>query len=186
MLPAVAAVAKLVERLEPVDALEERHRAQTLVWLRSSDDVFRRAKPATPGQHLVAYAALIDPSDGSSFLVLHRNAGRWLPPGGHLEPGEEAAGAARREAREELGIEPRFADDSTAPAFLTVTEIVGRDPGHVDVSLWFVLHGHRGMKMKLDEGEFTDARWWAPRELGELDPALRDPHHARFLAKLTA
>ena len=185
-MPPVQAILDLVERLQPLDALEERHRAETTAWLRGSDDVFRRAKPATPARHLVAYAALIDPVDGSSFLVHHRRAGRWLPPGGHLEPGEAAAAAASRETREELGIEPRFADDPPAPLFLTVTETVGRDPGHVDVSLWFVLHGQREMAMKLDEDEFTEGSWWTPRQLDELDPALRDPHHARFLTKLAA
>lgn len=185
MLFAVQAVFELVERLAPYDPLEKRHRADTLEWLSGCDDVFRRAKPATPARHLVAYAALLDPSDGSSFLVRHRNAGRWLPPGGHLEPGEAAADAASREMREELGIEPRFASEPPAPAFLTVTETVGSDRGHVDVSLWFVLHGKRGMPMSLDEGEFHTGRWWTPGQLDELDPPLRDPHHARFLAKLT-
>ncbi|MEP7105048.1 MAG: NUDIX domain-containing protein [Chloroflexota bacterium] len=44
---------------------------------------------------------------GSRGVVLHRHKrlGLWLQPGGHLDPGEEPAEAALREAREETGLE---------------------------------------------------------------------------------
>lgn len=40
-------------------------------------------------------------------VLLHRHAklGRWLPPGGHIEPHELPDDAALREVREEAGIE---------------------------------------------------------------------------------
>jgi 8-oxo-dGTP pyrophosphatase MutT (NUDIX family) len=54
----------------------------------STDDVFRRVKPATPDPHLVSYFVPIDQPCGRILLVEHRLAGLWLPPGGHVEPGE--------------------------------------------------------------------------------------------------
>ena len=39
------------------------------------------------------------------LLILHRKYKKWLPPGGHLEPCEIPSEAARREAREETGLE---------------------------------------------------------------------------------
>jgi 8-oxo-dGTP pyrophosphatase MutT (NUDIX family) len=35
---------------------------------------------------------------------VHVEPGRWTPPGGHLEPGEDAATAASRELLEETGL----------------------------------------------------------------------------------
>ena len=43
-------------------------------------------------------AALLQHRDDAPGL---RNAGMWVPPGGHAEPGESMRGCARRELREE-------------------------------------------------------------------------------------
>lgn len=50
----------------------------------------------------------------------HAEPGRWTPPGGHLEPGEDAASAAHRELLEETGL-------SAALEFDRVVEQVGAD-----------------------------------------------------------
>jgi len=95
----------------------------------------------------VSYVAILHPADGSSLLVDHINAGLWLPPGGHVEPGEHPAATARREIREELAIEPVFIEDAARLSFITVTRTTGTDRGHLDVSLWFLLVGERGMPL---------------------------------------
>ncbi len=41
---------------------------------------------------------------GRVLLVRHNRFGRWVPPGGHIEPGETFAGTAAREFREETGL----------------------------------------------------------------------------------
>lgn len=54
-------------------------------------------------------AVLLLRHDGAALLqhrdekVGLRNAGMWVPPGGHSEPGETAIDCARRELREETG-----------------------------------------------------------------------------------
>ena len=45
-------------------------------------------KPATPPKHLVSYVVPTDPETGDILLVDHRNAQLWIPPGGHVDPGE--------------------------------------------------------------------------------------------------
>jgi 8-oxo-dGTP diphosphatase len=184
MRSSVANVHDMVSRLEPGDDLEAEHRARTLRWLRSTDDVFRRLKPATPPQHLVSYVVPVDDSDGSVLLVDHINAGLWLPPGGHVEADEHPAQTAEREAKEELGLSVDGNAAGAQPVFLTVTRTVGIDAGHTDVSLWFLLYSRRGQPLTLDHGEFHQARWWSLAELKAADAARFDPHLVRFLAKL--
>ena len=181
MRSAVAAVHEMVSRLEPVDGLEAGHRAHVLDWLRGTDDVFRRVKPAEPPQHLVSYVVPVDPSGGRVLLVDHINAGLWLPPGGHVEVDEHPARTAAREVEEELGVALRPAGE---PLFLTVTQTVGIDSGHTDVSLWFVLDLRSDRSLTPDRGEFRRVRWWSPAELRAADRARFDPHLFRFLAKL--
>ncbi|MGH2561969.1 MAG: NUDIX hydrolase [Thermomicrobiales bacterium] len=42
--------------------------------------------------------------DGRVLLHWHRKLARWLPPGGHIEPGELPDEAALREVREETSV----------------------------------------------------------------------------------
>ena len=182
MRDSVRVVHDLVAGIAPGDGVETEHRDDTLGWLETTDDVYRRVQPATPDRHLVSYVVLVDPDDGSTLLVDHLKAGLWLPPGGHLEPDEHPADAADREAREELGIEPMFAVSSRRPFFVTVTRTVGQD--HVDVSLWFLLVGRRGMTLRPDWREFSEVRWWTPAQLQADESGRFDPHYRRFLTKL--
>ena len=45
---------------------------------------------------------------GHVLLHLHRRTGLWLPPGGHIEPGELPDEAALRETMEEAGLRVRL------------------------------------------------------------------------------
>ncbi|MGF6882037.1 8-oxo-dGTP diphosphatase [Nocardia sp. GAS34] len=181
MGPATAVVADIVAGIAPFDDLERRHIAMTLDWLGSTDDIFRRAKPATPSPHLVAYVVLIDPGERGIYLGRHLKAGLHLPMGGHVEPNEHPLTAARREIVEELGIEPIFDLVGQAPLFLTRTTTVGQTAGHIDVSLWFAIGGERAHQYPLDPNEFDGGLWW------DLDPyglPATDPHLPRFIRKL--
>jgi 8-oxo-dGTP pyrophosphatase MutT (NUDIX family) len=183
MRDSVAVVHELVASLSPFDALEAGHITGTLRWLESTDDVFRRAKPATPPRHLVSYAAVLDPHTFDVLLVDHLNARPFLPPGGHVEPEEHPAAAARRECREELGIDSPIALGAGNPTFLTVTTTIGRD---TDVSLWFIIEGSRDMQLTIDEVEFRGVRWWSLPEVTSADGKAFDPHFQRFMRKAVA
>lgn len=64
-----------------------------------------------PGSPRIRAAILLDHEE-RLLLVRHCKAGRsyWLLPGGGVEHGETAAEAARREAREETGLEVSVGD----------------------------------------------------------------------------
>lgn len=49
------------------------------------------------------------------LLHPHPRLGRWLPPGGHIEPHELPDEAALREVREEAGIDVELIDDRGLP-----------------------------------------------------------------------
>lgn len=180
----VRVVHGMVSEIVPFDDMEAEHQLEIVRWLESTDDVYRRAKPDSPNRHLVSYIPVVDPGDGSSLLVSHINAGRWLPPGGHVEPDENPVDAARREADEELGVKARFVEHPPRPAFVTVTVTGGIDRGHTDVSLWFPLLGSRDMDLSTDLNEFTSTRWWTPAEVQAAPPEALDPHYVRFARKL--
>src|SRR5689334_13529005 len=151
-------LADLITALTPYDDLAAAHRADALAWLAGTDDVYRRVKPATPPKHLVSYVVPTDPATGDVLLVDHRNAMLWLPPA--------------RELEEELGCTGVAAE----PVFLTVTETVGVDAGHTDVSLWFPAVVGRDEPLRVDEREFAGVRWWSRAELAAADPARFEPH----------
>jgi 8-oxo-dGTP diphosphatase len=179
----VAVVHDLVAEITPLAALESQHITDTLRWLQSTDDVFRRSKPATPERHLVSYVVILDREIFDVLLVDHVNAGLFLPPGGHVEPGEHPAAAARRECREELGIEASF-PESACPAFVTVNTTTGLDAGHTEVSLWFISDGSRRVEVTVDQVEFRGYRWWALEEVASATGEDFDPHFQRFMRKV--
>jgi len=174
-------IADLVRSIHPHDPLEATHLQQTLAWITSGALLFRTQKPATPLQHLVAYFALFDPTYQKLLLVDHKNAGLWLPSGGHVEPGEDPRVTVIREAREELNLDAQFLFPD--PLFLTITETVGPAPCHTDVSLWYVLQGDCTVPLTYDQEEFHGIAWFPLTGL----PLTRcDPHLERFATKLKA
>jgi len=172
-----AEIRKEVELIDPLDVLEGESKADVLAWIDSGVALCRTRKPAVPPKHLISYFAVVD---GDHFLLVdHINAERWLPPGGHVEPGEHPRTTALREAKEELSIDGQFLNDG--PVFLTITETVGRTAGHTDVSLWYVLRGDRSAEIEFDRSEFHRVRWFHKDNI-PLDRS--DPHMDRFLRKL--
>jgi 8-oxo-dGTP diphosphatase len=185
VLRPVRLVYDLVSDLVPGDQLEAAHRVETLRWLETTDDIYRRQPPMTPPRHLVAYMLLVDDRADAMLLVDHIKAGLWLPAGGHVEPGERPIDTVLRETEEELGIDAAFHPVlGERPVFVTVTKTAGRKDQHTDVSLWFVLDARRGLPLAPDPREFRAARWWSRVDLAAADPAMFDPNLGRMIAKL--
>ncbi len=148
LLGSAEIASELISALTPFDAIESDHRTRAMTWLRETDDVCRRRKPATPSPHLVSYFVPLDPTERRMLLVEHRLAGLWLPPGGHVEPGEHPVATVFREATEELDLAATLLNGQTTPFFLTWTQTVGAN-SHIDVSLWYLLHGEADRELDL-------------------------------------
>jgi dihydroneopterin aldolase / 2-amino-4-hydroxy-6-hydroxymethyldihydropteridine diphosphokinase len=87
--------------------------------------------------HRTALAWVLDPTRTRTLLVEHRVHG-WSCAGGHLESGETTAEGARRELREETGVD---APPSPAPVAVVAGSSCGRHPSavHVGVGHLFVV-----------------------------------------------
>ena len=75
----------VVERIVPFDAQERADQRDVLAWIDSGEPIWQVEPPATPPEHLVVYCVLVDVDARALLLVDHRNAGLWLPTGGHVD-----------------------------------------------------------------------------------------------------
>lgn len=168
-------ILNVVLQIDPFDDLETQHQRSAVDWIESGAGLFRTEKPAVPSKHLVSYFPIVD--QDHILLVEHRNAGLWLPPGGHVDPDEHPRDTVIREAREELESEASFHLDD--PLFITCTETVGLTAGHTDVSLWYTLRGDRTDDIRFDITEFKSIRWFGLNDLErfveKLGRAVSDP-----------
>jgi 8-oxo-dGTP diphosphatase len=170
---------QIISKLQPFDDIEKQHISETLSWIKSGSPVFRIQKPDIPKKHLVAYFVLWDEKFQKVLLVDHKQAGLWLPTGGHVEIDEDPADTVRRECVEELNCQAEFFFKD--PIFITSTVTVGLTAGHTDVSLWYVLKGDHQDNYEFDRREFNDIRWFS---LDEIPYEKSDPHMKRFVKKL--
>lgn len=94
---------RLLLAFEPADPHEGQHRARMLELLTSTAAPFSRTQYA-PG-HITASAFVLSPARSAVLLILHSKLGKWLQPGGHVEPEDRDVGeSVRREVMEETGV----------------------------------------------------------------------------------
>jgi 8-oxo-dGTP diphosphatase len=180
-------ISGLVAGVRPIDQLEAADQVRIREWVGSGLPLFRTVPPATPPTHLVVYFVPLDAAGRCVLLGDHVKSGLWLPPGGHVDEGEDPRRAVEREAFEELGIRasfhPRVGGD--LPFFLTANPTLG-EQSHVDVSMWFVLDCGRAAALQPDPREFLSIRWYNIDEQPDWPADLFDPQMNRFIRKLKA
>lgn len=102
-------------------------------------------------------------TDGAGRLYLQKRSmrkdiqpGKWdTSVGGHVMPGEALEQAARREMREELGIEPASVQ--------RLYSYLWRSPVESELVTTFVCN-HEG-ECKPDPDEIEEGRWWSREEI---------------------
>lgn len=140
----------------------------------------RAAEPA----ELVEYACAL-PIRGGRILLGLRAAHRrsrpscWDTIGGHVEPGETAEQALRRELQEEIGITPT--------TFAHLTSIETTESDGVTPALWhlFSVTGWDGGEPAIANDEHSEIGWFDFADAQELSPLASEAYRPVF-ARLAA
>jgi 8-oxo-dGTP pyrophosphatase MutT (NUDIX family) len=132
-------------------------------------------------RHFTAAVYIID--NQQTLMIFHRKLKKWLPPGGHLEPNETPAEAARREAREETGLEIAFIPQENVwierwnarsferPFLCLIEEIPSHNghPAHQHIDFVYVA-APAGGKEWLNQEETEGLRWFTLDEIEAMTP----------------
>ncbi len=108
--------------------------------------------------------------DHRVLLTERADNGEWAPVTGIVDPGEEPAVAARREAREETGVEITVDRLASVGVVEPVTYPNGDRACYLDLT--FACSWVSGEPYVADD-ESTDVRWWPLAALPPMSPALR-------------
>jgi 8-oxo-dGTP pyrophosphatase MutT (NUDIX family) len=127
------------------------------------DELGRMREPCDPKAdpvHVTASAVVV--GRRGTVLHLHRRMERWMQPGGHVEPDEEPAVAACREAEEETGLAVSHPPDGP---ILVNLDVHGAMDGHTHLDLRYLLLGSDAdPSPPLDESQQVHWFTWAEAE----------------------
>ncbi len=139
-------------------------------------------------RHFTATAFIVD-SRNRTLLLWHKRLGRWMPPGGHVDPDELPEETARRECREETGLdveivgelqEDMFAGNPAEgrilkkPLVLLLENIPAsterNEPAHQHMDFVYLARPvNENQALSLQEEEGTDLRWFTREEIAGMD-----------------
>lgn len=170
----------MLDAFEPADATEAGYARRMRELVEAPEPFLRGAYD--PG-HFTASAFVLSPDARSLLLVLHGKLGRWLQPGGHVDPGDaDPIAAARREVAEETGL----TDLQLASPGLFDVDVHGipaspREPGHEHFDLRFLFVAPTWAH---EAGSDARAARWVP--LGEVAALGSDESVMRAVRRLLA
>jgi 8-oxo-dGTP pyrophosphatase MutT (NUDIX family) len=150
--PRATALARAVTGHVPGDEREARARLAVLEALARLRRPFDRDADPT---HVTASAVVV----GTRGVLLHRHRRlhRWLQPGGHLDPGESVAAAARRETAEETGLVAAHPD---AGPLLVHLDVHAAADDHVHLDIRYLLVGPDA-EPSPPPGESQEVAWFS-------------------------
>lgn len=151
---------QVLEILDAALLFDDRDRAEAeriLAFVRANPDCLERSNLAG---HLTASAFVVDRERRHLLLIHHKALGRWLQPGGHADGDPDLLAVARREVREETGLDA--IDPVTARPFdLDIHSIPERKgiPAHLHYDVRFLFEADSGSILQGDEREVHGAAW---------------------------
>ena len=137
------------------------HRVALSVFRRLPVGARRRVVRTIAPSYTVGSICIIERADGALLLVRLAYRDRWGLPGGLLKRGETTADAARREVREEVGLDVRLVREPHV--------VVDSDAQRVDVIFRAVLaDGVDPGEARPGSPEIVEVGWFPPDALPEL------------------
>lgn len=131
--------------------------------------------PGAPSATAVVPSAFVAVTSGERLLLVRRrDSGRWELPGGKVDVGETAVGAAVREAAEESGVRVRIT--GLVGLFTDPQHVVSALDGTVRQQFVVVFRGEaQGGTPHGDPSETSDAAWVDVTDIGDLpmEPPVR-------------
>lgn len=143
------------------------------------DNSSQFVKSVNPLHHFCTFFVPCDPKSKSIFLVRHRKAGDWIPPGGHIESDELPLQTVKREMSEELGYQ--ITNEKIQLFDLSIKHIANpKNPCKTHYDLWYVVYVPKTV-FTYDDSEFTDAGWYSFDQVYQL---TKTPEFLEVLQKM--
>ncbi len=163
----------------PDDATERGHLERMLELCDVAGDPFARDHYG-PG-HFTASGFVLAPDDDSLLLIHHRKLGRWLQPGGHVDPCDaDLIEAGRREVEEEVGLTALpLVGGGVFDLDVHGIPPIGEEPKHEHFDVRFLFRAH---DRHFDASEEVLGGRWFP--LASLSEADSDASVMRIVRKL--
>jgi len=147
----------------PVD---ERERAAVAAFRAALPGLGRPFDQDADPTHVTSSAIVV--GQAGVLLLRHRRLGIWVQPGGHLEPGEDLAAGAVREAAEETGLALDHPDGCPRLVHVDVHP-GGRGHTHLDLRWLLLAEGDP----RPPPGESQQVAWFPwPTAIGRADAGL--------------
>lgn len=138
-------------------------------------------------RHFTASAFVVD-SKNRCLLLWHKRLGRWMPPGGHVDPHEIPEDTARRECKEETGLDVDILGDAQENVFagnaqegrilkkpfcFLLEEIPAypqrNEPAHQHMDFVYIARPiDESQTLVLEEDEGRELKWFTKEEVAAL------------------
>ena len=139
-------------------------------------------------RHFTATAFVIN-SKNQCLLMWHKRLQRWMPPGGHVDENETPEETAKRECKEETGMDVEIIGDNQ-PDLFTGNPQEGRmlkkpiamlleeipeskersEPAHQHMDFLFIAKPlDENQVLTLEKTEGSDMRWFSRSDIEKLD-----------------
>ena len=120
-------------------------------------------------KHFCVSIHVFNPKNKKFLLIKHKKTGKWLQPGGHIEPNEDPEEAALRETLEETGIHvkligKRFPREEDFISPLAIQKNVVKQ-GHIHIDIVYLAYPLENQTEVVNTIETDGLKWFNLEEI---------------------